>query len=78
MEFEDEIKDWEIFGTTLRMPDSALFKEMLEGLDEYLVVVDKDNHLPTERLLMALFLKQQKMINSLLEEYKKNHQKISL
>ncbi len=67
--FEEEIESWEKFRSGLRRPDYYLFKQMLEEAMEYKDAAKSKENMSAEALLMALILKQQKMINSLLEEY---------
>jgi hypothetical protein len=68
---EEEIESWENFRSGLRNEDYVLFKQMLEEAKEYKDVIKSKENMSTETLLMALILKQQKIINSLLEKYQK-------
>ena len=68
---EEEIESWESFRSGLRNEDYVLFKQMLEEAKEYKDVIKAKENMSTETLLMALILKQQKIINSLLEKYQK-------
>ena len=65
MNLDEMIKDWELFEQVLRQPDYDLFKQFLEAVKEYRGAVESQEHRPTEALLMALALKNQKLINEL-------------
>lgn len=67
--YEEEIESWEGFRSALRKPDYDLFKQMLSEVKEYKDIIKPKENMPTEALLMVLILKQQKIINSLLEKY---------
>ena len=67
--FDKEIESWEGFHSGLRRPDYDLFKQMLENTNVYREAIKRKEKIPTEALLMALILEQQKMITSLLEKY---------
>ena len=70
MNLDDMIKEWELFEQVLRQPDYDLFKQFLEAVREYKEAVETQEHRPTEALLMALALKNQKLINELRERYR--------
>ena len=65
MNLDEMIKDWELFEQVLRQPDYDLFKQFLEAVKEYREAVESQEHRSTESLLMALALKNQKLINEL-------------
>ena len=65
MNLNEMIKDWELFEQVLRQPDYDLFKQFLEAVKEYRDAVESQEHRPTEDLLMAMALKNQKLINEL-------------
>ena len=75
--FDKEIENWEGYCSALREPDRTLFKEMLEGTRQFKDAVNLKDELPTETLLMALLLQQQKMINELMEKYTNNQKQIT-
>jgi len=60
-----EIESWKAFAEGLKSEeDKKLFLEMLEKCHKYSVAINaKGRPFPTEPLIMALLLEQQKMIN---------------
>jgi len=68
MDLEEILKEWEMFGQTLRKPDSDYFKEFLDGIKKYENGIESQEHRHTEALFMALVLQNQKIINELIEK----------
>lgn len=65
MNLDEMIKDRELFGQVLRQPDYDLFKRFLEAVKEYREAVESQEHRLMEALLMAIVLRNQKLINEL-------------
>jgi hypothetical protein len=56
-----EIESWKGFADSLRAEDNELFAKMLNDIYKYVAAINaKGRPFPTEPLLMALLLKQQK------------------
>jgi hypothetical protein len=60
-----EIESWKAFVDSLKSEeDKELFLEMLQKCQKYALAINaKGKPFPTESLIMALLLEQQKMIN---------------
>jgi hypothetical protein len=60
-----EIESWRGFADSLKSEeDKKLFLKMLEGCQKYALAINaKGKPFPTEPLIMALLLEQDKMIN---------------
>ena len=65
-----EIDSWKGFESALRKEeDRKLFVKMLNGCYKYSTAINaKDEPFPTEALLMALILSQQKLIDLLIDK----------
>ena len=64
-----EIESWNGFEDALREEDRNLFKKMLNECYKYSVAINaKGEPFPTEPLIMALLLSQQKIIDWLLSQ----------
>jgi len=68
MNLEEILAEWDMFEQTLRKPNSDYFKEFLEGVKEYKDAIEPQENRPTEALLMALVLNNQKIINELMKK----------
>lgn len=69
-----EIESWNGFADSLRQDDRRLFIEMLDDCYKYAAAINvKGEPFPTDSLLMALLLSQQKMIDSLIKTSKCNN-----
>ena len=67
-----EIESWNGFEYALREEDRELFKKMLNECYKYSVAINaKGEPFPTEPLVMALLLSQQKMIDWLISQTSK-------
>jgi hypothetical protein len=61
-----EVESWKSsFAYALRAEDREIFFEMLKVYEDYAEAIRSKGELPTELLLMALILEQQKMIKRL-------------
>jgi hypothetical protein len=61
-----EIESWKSsFAYALRAEDREIFFEMLKVYEDYAEAIKSKGELPTESLLIALILEQQKMIKRL-------------
>ena len=66
-----EAEAWEIFGRLMRQEDKVLFERMLAEAKLHTKAFEASGKDPTEALLMALILEQQKEICRLIAIIKK-------
>ena len=65
---DDELDSWELFHQILRKENADLFRHMFDDIKEYRKAIESQSHRPTEALLMAIILKNQKRIEELKKE----------
>jgi len=72
-----EIESWKGFADSLRAEDNELFAKMLNDIYKYVAAINaKGRPFPTEPLLMAILLEQQKMIEQLIDQVKHLTEKV--
>jgi hypothetical protein len=67
-----EIESWSAFADGLRAEERKIFRQMLRQCYRHVGAINRKGEvLPTESILMSLLLSQQKLIEFLLEKFKK-------